>query len=99
MNHTGIIEMRSVIQRVVTLQETFREVLTGLTKLATGTDEGLDRLSDSMERLAAAQRSILEAQQSTDDKLNTLIAVVDDLVRSARFDAVPECTQPEAPNS
>ena len=37
MNHTGIVEMRSVIQRVVTLQETFQEVLAGLTKLATGT--------------------------------------------------------------
>lgn len=85
MNPAAVIEMRSVIQRVVTLQETFQEVLTGLTRLATGTDESLERLSETMQQLAAAQRSMADAQQVTEEKLNALIAVVDDLVRASRL--------------
>jgi len=77
-------EIRSVIERVVNMQETVQEVLTGLTKLAVGADQGLDRLSDSMNVVAASQRRLLEVQQATDERINALIEVVDGLVRNSR---------------
>jgi uncharacterized protein YoxC len=80
----GLVEVRSVVERIVTVQESIQGVLAGLTKLAAGTDEQVQRLAARVDELCRMQKCIAESQQQSDEKLNALIAVVDDLVRERK---------------
>jgi hypothetical protein len=75
------LEVRAVVERIVTVQENLQLVLAGLTKLASGTDEEVRRMVSAVEELGRVQKTLCELHHQTDDKLNALIAVVDDLVR------------------
>lgn len=77
----GLGEVRSVVKQIVTVQESIQTVLAGLTTLAAGTEEQVRVLASSIEELKSMQKGLAEAQQQAEEKLDALIAVVDDLVR------------------
>ena len=69
--------VRSVVEQIVSVQESIRTVLSGLTQLATGSECQVRELERAQQRLAVAQ-------QQTDEKLDAMIAIVDSLVRERK---------------
>lgn len=77
----GLGEVRSVVQQIVTVQESIQTVLAGLTMLATGTEAELRAVASSVDELRRVQEGLSDAHHQTEEKLDALISVVDDLVR------------------
>ncbi len=77
-------EVRSVVKQIVNVQETMQAVLAGLTKLASTTEEQVREIALRVEELRRAQQGLVEAHQQAEEKMDALIAVVDDLVRRQR---------------
>lgn len=74
-------EVRSVVRQIVGVQESMQAVLAGLTRLASGTEEQVREIASRVEDLKRVQQNLLEAHQQAEEKMDALIAVVDDLVR------------------
>lgn len=60
-------QLRSIVARVVTIQEGFAN--------------SLERLAEAQLRTEEAQRRTEEVLAQTDEKLNTLISIVDGMIR------------------
>jgi septation ring formation regulator EzrA len=74
-------EVRSVVKQIVSVQESMQAVLAGLTKLASGTEEQVREIASRVEDLKRVQRELVAAHHQAEEKMDALIAVVDDLVR------------------
>jgi hypothetical protein len=75
-------EVHTVVERIVAVQENLHVVLAALTQLAAGTDGEVRRIASALEEVGRSQQNLCELHQQTDERLNALIAVVDDLVRA-----------------
>jgi hypothetical protein len=71
---TDLGDLRSIVARVVTIQERFAS---GLERLA----EAQLRTEEAHRKTEEAQRKTAEAARQTEEKLNALIAIVDGMIR------------------
>lgn len=69
------------IERIESNLERLVTAMLGLAEHAGRTDARIEALAISQAALAESQAALTEAQRNTEERLNALISVVDDLVR------------------
>jgi methyl-accepting chemotaxis protein len=69
------------MQKLIAAMETFSGQFEEMAVTVRGVIESQRQLTDSQKELVESQKELSEMQKHTDERMNALIAVVDDLIR------------------